>query len=283
MPNVDHALVPGMYVSVAFRLPPRGLVEVPAAALIFRASGTQVARVDAHNKVEFQNVDDRPGQRQCRGIVLRRESGRSAGAEYQQPDRSGTGGRGERSPPRQPTMPTSRPSAESAMKSPRLGSAAGAVGARGLCRRSALSHAQARSAARVRIDHRATRHGIGARHGIAAGSGERRSCRVVEGARRSRTRLARRARGEVQSGCGNCADPAAAGANVRERCARPRAAGGRCECGCGTRHGIRPRARAGLAAPGLGEQHGRSAEHQHAGRFRCRMGARYFRQVPPGN
>lgn len=56
MPNVDHALVPGMYVSVAFRLPPRGLVEVPAAALIFRASGTQVARVDAHNKVEFQNV-----------------------------------------------------------------------------------------------------------------------------------------------------------------------------------------------------------------------------------
>jgi RND family efflux transporter MFP subunit len=56
MPNVNHALVPGMYVSVAFRLQPRGLVEVPAAALIFRASGTQVARVDAHNKVEFQNV-----------------------------------------------------------------------------------------------------------------------------------------------------------------------------------------------------------------------------------
>jgi RND family efflux transporter MFP subunit len=56
MPNANHALVPGMYVSVAFRLQPRGLVEVPAAALIFRASGTQVARVDEHNKVEFQNV-----------------------------------------------------------------------------------------------------------------------------------------------------------------------------------------------------------------------------------
>src|ERR1017187_1238662 len=56
MPNADHRLVPGMYVNVAFRLQPRGLVEVPAAALIFRASGTKVARVDANNKIEFQNV-----------------------------------------------------------------------------------------------------------------------------------------------------------------------------------------------------------------------------------
>jgi hypothetical protein len=56
MPNVDHRLVPGMYVNVAFRLQPRGLVEVPAAALIFRASGTQVARVDAHGKIEFADV-----------------------------------------------------------------------------------------------------------------------------------------------------------------------------------------------------------------------------------
>src|ERR1700726_1529992 len=56
MPNVEHRLVPGMYVNVAFQLQPRGLVEVPAAALIFRASGAQVARVDANSKVEFQNV-----------------------------------------------------------------------------------------------------------------------------------------------------------------------------------------------------------------------------------
>src|SRR5450755_3219763 len=56
MPNANHALVPGMYVNVAFRLPPRGLVEVPAAALIFRATGTQVAQVDAHGKIEFANV-----------------------------------------------------------------------------------------------------------------------------------------------------------------------------------------------------------------------------------
>jgi RND family efflux transporter MFP subunit len=56
MPNADHALVSGMYVNVAFRLPPRGLVEVPAAALIFRASGTQVAQVDANGKIQFHDV-----------------------------------------------------------------------------------------------------------------------------------------------------------------------------------------------------------------------------------
>jgi RND family efflux transporter MFP subunit len=56
MPNANHALVPGMYVNIAFRLPPRGLVEVPAAALIFRASGTQVAQVDAAGKIRFENV-----------------------------------------------------------------------------------------------------------------------------------------------------------------------------------------------------------------------------------
>jgi RND family efflux transporter MFP subunit len=56
MPNVTHSLVPGMYVKVAFQLPSRGSVEVPAAALIFRAGGTQVAHVDADGKVQFENV-----------------------------------------------------------------------------------------------------------------------------------------------------------------------------------------------------------------------------------
>jgi len=56
MPNADHRLVPGMYVNVAFDLPPRGLVEVPAAALIFRSTGTQVAQVDAGGKITFGNV-----------------------------------------------------------------------------------------------------------------------------------------------------------------------------------------------------------------------------------
>jgi RND family efflux transporter MFP subunit len=56
MPNADHALVPGMYVNVAFKLQPRGQVEVPAAALIFRSGGAQVARVDANGKIAFENV-----------------------------------------------------------------------------------------------------------------------------------------------------------------------------------------------------------------------------------
>ncbi len=56
MPNATHSLVPGMYVTVAFKLPPRGIVEVPAATLLFRASGAEVAKVDAHNKIHFENV-----------------------------------------------------------------------------------------------------------------------------------------------------------------------------------------------------------------------------------
>jgi RND family efflux transporter MFP subunit len=56
MPNATHSLVPGMYVNVAFRLPSRGSVEVPAAALIFRSGGTQVAEVDSAGKIQFRDV-----------------------------------------------------------------------------------------------------------------------------------------------------------------------------------------------------------------------------------
>jgi RND family efflux transporter MFP subunit len=56
MPNADHTLVPGMYVNVAFHLAARGLVEVPAAALLFHASGIEVARIDASGKVNFARV-----------------------------------------------------------------------------------------------------------------------------------------------------------------------------------------------------------------------------------
>jgi RND family efflux transporter MFP subunit len=56
IPNAAHALLPGTYVNVAFRLQPRGLVEVPAAALVFRPSGTQVARVDENGKVAYVDV-----------------------------------------------------------------------------------------------------------------------------------------------------------------------------------------------------------------------------------
>jgi RND family efflux transporter MFP subunit len=56
MPNASHALLPGMYVNVAFAMRPRGLVEVPAAALIFRAQGAQVAVVDPSGKVEYHDA-----------------------------------------------------------------------------------------------------------------------------------------------------------------------------------------------------------------------------------
>ena len=56
MPNANHRLVPGMYVNVAFSLPARGQVEVPAAALIFKSAGTQVARVDDSGKISFETV-----------------------------------------------------------------------------------------------------------------------------------------------------------------------------------------------------------------------------------
>ena len=56
LPNADNALVPGMYVTVAFDLPAKGQVEVPAAALVFRPKGPQVARVGREGKVEFVDV-----------------------------------------------------------------------------------------------------------------------------------------------------------------------------------------------------------------------------------
>jgi RND family efflux transporter MFP subunit len=56
IPNADAQFVPGMYVQAAFGLPARGLVQVPAAALLFRASGPEVARVDATGHIAFRAV-----------------------------------------------------------------------------------------------------------------------------------------------------------------------------------------------------------------------------------
>jgi RND family efflux transporter MFP subunit len=56
IPNGQQSLVPGMYVKVGFGLQPKGLVQVPAAALIFRSSGPQVARVDKNNHISFRSV-----------------------------------------------------------------------------------------------------------------------------------------------------------------------------------------------------------------------------------
>jgi RND family efflux transporter MFP subunit len=56
IPNAQQTLVPGMYVKVGFGLQPKGLVQIPAAALIFRSGGPQVAYVDKTNHITFRNV-----------------------------------------------------------------------------------------------------------------------------------------------------------------------------------------------------------------------------------
>jgi len=56
LPNEDHALVPGMYVDVNFSLATKGLLQVPAAALVFRSAGAAVAVVDSKNRVSFHPV-----------------------------------------------------------------------------------------------------------------------------------------------------------------------------------------------------------------------------------
>lgn len=56
LPNPNQILVPGMYVDVGFEIPTGGLPEVPAAALVFRSSGPQVAVVDQNNQVRFHKV-----------------------------------------------------------------------------------------------------------------------------------------------------------------------------------------------------------------------------------
>jgi RND family efflux transporter MFP subunit len=56
LPNPDDKLVPGMYVEVRFGLKTQALAQVPAAAMVFRASGPQVAVVDSDNTVHFRDV-----------------------------------------------------------------------------------------------------------------------------------------------------------------------------------------------------------------------------------
>ncbi len=54
--NPDGALVPGLYVKASFGLAPKGLVQVPAAALLFRSTGPEVAIIGPDDRVRFQAV-----------------------------------------------------------------------------------------------------------------------------------------------------------------------------------------------------------------------------------
>ena len=56
IPNPDQGLVPGMYVNVSFDLQSHNLMQVPAAALVFRSSGPEVVVVDGTGRVHFRKV-----------------------------------------------------------------------------------------------------------------------------------------------------------------------------------------------------------------------------------
>jgi RND family efflux transporter MFP subunit len=56
IPNENHLLVPGLYVAVDFKLENGALIEVPAAALLFRSGGPQIAVVDVNDVVEIKDV-----------------------------------------------------------------------------------------------------------------------------------------------------------------------------------------------------------------------------------
>jgi RND family efflux transporter MFP subunit len=54
--NTDRALVPGMYVQAEFELTGGAQIQVPAAAMLYRSSGPQVAVVDAQDAISFRDV-----------------------------------------------------------------------------------------------------------------------------------------------------------------------------------------------------------------------------------
>jgi RND family efflux transporter MFP subunit len=56
VPNTDRALVSGMYVQTDFELTGGAPIQVPAAALLYRSGGPQVAVVDPTGAVSFRDV-----------------------------------------------------------------------------------------------------------------------------------------------------------------------------------------------------------------------------------
>jgi RND family efflux transporter MFP subunit len=57
IPNTEHRLVPGMFVSVAFKIGPSGTHwRVPATAVVFNAQGTRVVIVGPGHRLHFQDV-----------------------------------------------------------------------------------------------------------------------------------------------------------------------------------------------------------------------------------
>jgi RND family efflux transporter MFP subunit len=56
VPNTDRALVPGMYIQAEFELTGGAQIQIPAAAMLYRSGGPQVAVVDPAGAVSFRDV-----------------------------------------------------------------------------------------------------------------------------------------------------------------------------------------------------------------------------------
>jgi RND family efflux transporter MFP subunit len=56
VPNTDRSLVPGMYVQTDFELTGGAPIQIPAAALLYRSGGPQVAVVEPSGAVSFRDV-----------------------------------------------------------------------------------------------------------------------------------------------------------------------------------------------------------------------------------
>ncbi len=56
VPNTDRSLVPGMYVQTDFELTGGAPIQIPAAALLYRSGGPQVAVVEPTGAVSFRDV-----------------------------------------------------------------------------------------------------------------------------------------------------------------------------------------------------------------------------------
>jgi RND family efflux transporter MFP subunit len=67
IPNPNHTLVPGTYVNVTFELKSRGLIEIPAAALLFRTKGPQVAVI--------KDIVNERGVVDIRAVTIARDNG----------------------------------------------------------------------------------------------------------------------------------------------------------------------------------------------------------------
>jgi RND family efflux transporter MFP subunit len=56
VPNTDRSLVPGMYVQAEFELTGGAQIQIPAAAMLYRSGGPQVAVVEPSGAVSFRDV-----------------------------------------------------------------------------------------------------------------------------------------------------------------------------------------------------------------------------------